>query len=653
MWVENIDFTTASWVSYKKALESGWILTQWTHFGHFSVSHSFIDKIAKFSRSDNKIPDENTLGRECYSFSERENRAFVIAMREAEALVSKINALWWWKCSMTIETDTIWNLYMRVKWEKESKWEEFETHMQWSHLDSVQNGGKYDGVAGIAAGLETLQQVLFHQSQGQLQNSFCLTIFRSEESSPNNGVACLGSAIATGTIEGEKLESVVYTNQNGQDVLLRDYLESSLQKYFQSIPRDENGNQKWELIWWEGNEYIDHEWWYWFCQQHGITAENYKSWDWWNKILELQQKPKITKENTASYRELHIEQGKLIAGANVDLGIVSGGIGGAKRYKTMTPVSVDTQEVSPEDYEVYSFTVQWFADHTGSTPNNLSLESAEYRKDAQIATNLFLRAFLEQHFWELISSEVDHLRERPNPEWYTKVPFQQRITLAIKKGKQKAFKAFLRAQKCQIEETNWVQFSELNYVQEFLDLPCISRDSAKQQIGALLWISETASNEFGRQREENPEEKKFGTTRATLTNVKLTPDGLSFFLDVREVDTDDVEQLLKWISREISRIISEGIEWLQKVSEKVHEGIDETRRDKSKAVADILGYTSIFLPSIPGHDADRIAAAWIPISMTFVRQEDGISHNPQEKMEKQAYNKAAHLWMTSTFADLL
>jgi hypothetical protein len=32
-----------------------------------------------------------------------------------------------------------------------------------SHLDSVENGGKYDGVAGIAAGMETFQQAIHYK----------------------------------------------------------------------------------------------------------------------------------------------------------------------------------------------------------------------------------------------------------------------------------------------------------------------------------------------------------------------------------------------------------------------------------------------------------------------------------------------------------
>lgn len=40
-------------------------------------------------------------------------------------------------------------------------------------------------------------------------------------------------------------------------------------------------------------------------------------------------------------------------------------------------------------------------------------------------------------------------------------------------------------------------------------------------ITSLLGVSDVASSEFARQKQEHPKEKKYGTTRATLTNVKL------------------------------------------------------------------------------------------------------------------------------------
>jgi len=632
-------FETASWVDFETALASNWILTQWTHFWGFSLSHNFLEKISKESRSDWKVPDESSIWRECYSFSERENRAFAITLSEARNLAQSIGV------EISVQTDAIWNLYIKVKWKSE------EMHMVWSHLDSVENGGKYDGPAWIASGLQILQQVLHHKKQWTLQNSFCLTVFRSEESWPHNGMACLGSSVATGTVSREKLDSIVYKTENGSPVLLKDHLESSLRKYFQAVERNERW-KRWEMLWWEGDEYIDYEWWYFFCEQHDLSEEDYSNGTWWEKICEPLESPKITKENTASYHELHIEQGTIIENITVDgkqaqLWIVSGGIGWAQRYKTLETVSVESEELSVNDYEVYSFEILWFSDHTGSTPNNSDLESSQYRRDAQIATSLFLQAFLEKWYWSLISSKSQ------NDEGYTKVPYKQQVKLTIAKDKKSEFTNFVRQIRRLLREENAIEFNEWRYYCVKDNISVIETISAKKTISSLLGVSEVASREFKRQREENLQEKQFGTTRATLTNVHLTPEGLDFNLDIREVDSDDVKILIDGVSSELQNIIPDWIKGLQQVSAKTHQKISREMRDRQKKVAEILWYTAIYLPSVPWHDGDRLAAVWIPISMTFVRQRDGISHNPAEQMRKKDYNIACHNSMITVLANLV
>ena len=76
--------------------------------------------------------------------------------------------------------------------------------------------------------------------------------------------------------------------------------------------------------------------------------------------------------------------------------------------------------------------------------------------------------------------------------------------------------------------------------------------------------------------------------QATLTNVCLSSQGLDFSLDVREVDADDVGILTDKISTQLQDIIPEGLSGLNKVSEKIHQKIDKSLRDRAKKVADIL-----------------------------------------------------------------
>src|SRR5699024_3585210 len=62
-----------------------------------------------------------------------------------------------------------------------------------SHLDSVPNGGAYDGVIGVLIGLYALSQF----QAGQLKRSLELIVFRAEESS-RFGFACMSSKVLAG-----------------------------------------------------------------------------------------------------------------------------------------------------------------------------------------------------------------------------------------------------------------------------------------------------------------------------------------------------------------------------------------------------------------------------------------------------------------------
>lgn len=644
------EFYTSSWIPYADAFcpENGilWIQDDIQPKKprvkpDYPIASKFIDEVAKISRADGKIPDEETLWRECYSFSELENRAFSLAMKKARDI--ETNTGW----EISIETDAIGNMYIHVAGQKEESGEEFETHMVGSHLDSVENGGKYDGPAGIAAGMAVLEAALLRQKKS-LQNSLTFVIFRSEESSPNNGIACLWSSIATWIIDGEKLENIVYTtNKDTSDkIYLKDHLESSLQAYFEAKKRESSQISSLR----SRQEYIDMDWWDFFCEQNGITSENYSSWDWWKKILELQKKPKITNEKYSSYRELHIEQWTILEDAKVDVGIVSEWIWGAKRFETQEKIPVKYEEVDSSAYSEYSFVLEWKSDHTGSTPNNSSLENFDYRRDALIGSALFLREFLQKDLWELIACEPTSEKN----EWFTSVPHSQRIRLAIKNSEKETFKKFLEQKTQEFSKNKNIRFTEKKVsALEENSITCISKHDAKKSIDSLLQISEGASKEFKKQRENHPEEKKYGTTRATVTDYRLDIHGLSFRLDVREVNTDDCNLLIESISSALQDMISWWVECLNKISEKLHQEIDATMRDKAQEIAKILWLTYELIPSVPGHDADRIAQAGIAIAMFFVRQKDGLSHNPGEKMSNSDFNKALQLFLNATLADLV
>ncbi len=196
-----------------------------------------------------------------------------------------------------------------------------------SHVDSVTDGGNYDGVFGVAAGLEMFRVLFEHNIQGE--HGFCLIVFRSEESSAT-GVACLGSGVATGQIDAQKLENVTY----GKDPKV------SFRKFV------------------EGRGYD------------------------WGKILKLSQDRFVMLDRYKCFIELHIEQGTVLEKAGEKVGVVEKGIGGAVRKILRRKLSLEDY-VLAEGERIYTLKIKGRRDHSGGTPMN-GLRGENYRDDALV-----------------------------------------------------------------------------------------------------------------------------------------------------------------------------------------------------------------------------------------------------------------------------
>ena len=90
-----------------------------------------------------------------------------------------------------------------------------EYYLIGSHLDSVVNGGRYDGVAGVLAGLLILKWI----KDNNLNIPLKVAAFRCEESSAF-GIATVGSSLITKKLNIDKLMQV----KNEEDVSLYDTL---------------------------------------------------------------------------------------------------------------------------------------------------------------------------------------------------------------------------------------------------------------------------------------------------------------------------------------------------------------------------------------------------------------------------------------------
>lgn len=213
-----------------------------------------IDRIMKdFERitSFTKTP-QNGCTRFSYSFEDNQARQY---------LYSKMHEL-----GLSIKVDAIGNIRAKLGQEINKP-----SIMIGSHIDTVENGGKYDGLTGVLAALEVIRVI--KQEEQPLAHPIELIIFSEEEGS-NFGITMLGSKVMTGQYELEELKTI----KNVDGVSVYDKVKS-----------------------------------------FGLDIDNLR-----NDLLD--------KHEVEAMIELHIEQGAVLESKNKSIGIVQA-IAGMNTYK--------------------------------------------------------------------------------------------------------------------------------------------------------------------------------------------------------------------------------------------------------------------------------------------------------------------------------
>ncbi len=105
---------------------------------------------------------------------------------------------------LTVTQDAIGNTFLR----REGKNSQLEPVAMGSHLDTVAQGGVYDGVLGVVGALE----VLYMLQNEELKRPIETIIFRAEEST-RFGFATIGSKIMAGVGSPKKFSSAAKKNE--------------------------------------------------------------------------------------------------------------------------------------------------------------------------------------------------------------------------------------------------------------------------------------------------------------------------------------------------------------------------------------------------------------------------------------------------------
>ncbi len=138
-----------------------------------------LNELAKIGKTGNGVTR--------LTYSEEENKAHNYAKK-----VMKIMGL-------EVSADSFGNLHGRLNGESSTPLS------MGSHLDTVRNGGNYDGVAGIVSGIEVLRCI--KESGSRLSHPIELIVFRGEESA-RFGRSCIGSSLLLGKISKKDLDKL-------------------------------------------------------------------------------------------------------------------------------------------------------------------------------------------------------------------------------------------------------------------------------------------------------------------------------------------------------------------------------------------------------------------------------------------------------------
>lgn len=152
-------------------------------------------RIARFLREVGEIGQDPLGGWSRLAFSPEERAAHELFGRWAADL------------GLKVRTDPVGNTFAELEGRKRGP-----CLMAGSHLDTVPQGGNFDGVAGVAVALEVARML---SESGGLEHPYRAVVFSGEEG-PRFGAPCIGSRVATGSFTTDTLRELV--DRDGRSV---------------------------------------------------------------------------------------------------------------------------------------------------------------------------------------------------------------------------------------------------------------------------------------------------------------------------------------------------------------------------------------------------------------------------------------------------
>lgn len=530
-----------------------------------ATARDFVTEIADLT--------SNEKGRQALAFSNHEDEAFEWTEMKAREYLNAANLVEY--RDYRVDKDAIGNLLITVYGKDRSK-----TVMAGSHVDSVPNGGKHDGVDGVASALAYLRS--FIQS-GTKETNFTLVVFRSEESSIT-GEACLGSKVIAGIMSETRLNAIGYGKEVQDRVLLGEHM------------RNRYGHGSWDDILEErANPWVKDGSLY--LPAQGQSSKG-------RRDMEVK-----------AYNELHIEQSKVLMRNGYHAGIVSHIGGSMNREFTLDCCHLPSEQTETHNRARSIWTISFHGEaaHTGGTPHNTRQDKDKdsngwHRKDALIGACTFLQQALAAGLDIDVSSVTI-----PENTGYTTVPALQHIVIHAPHEHSDRILPALHKIADRVCAAKDLEFSIESGLESTKPVMTLDRNALLKHVQIPLVVEEQArlacletQTLFG------------GLVRATALDAAFTDAGIRMKLNVRDIDPKERDRLAANIRKEL---MQQGLDvdtifrGNPVVSE--HIPLDEGIIAVGERQAKTLGLRTLTMPSQPGHDGRSMQEAEVPSGMVF------------------------------------
>jgi len=153
-----------------------------------SQGHAEPERIEAFVNRIGEIGRDRRGGWSRLAFTKEERDAHDVFAESARDL------------GLSVRADAIGNTFATLRGDENDR----PMYMSGSHLDSVPNGGNFDGVAGVATALEVGRILSLSKT---FAGEYCAVAFTAEESA-RFGAPCIGSRVAIGEFTAETLRAL-------------------------------------------------------------------------------------------------------------------------------------------------------------------------------------------------------------------------------------------------------------------------------------------------------------------------------------------------------------------------------------------------------------------------------------------------------------